>query len=105
MYVANLDIGLLLMDMYLDSSLGVAANGFKKLFDTLVALFIAKRRARYMLSGVILNNFVHQSVDSSTCGSYEMQCFRAIGIRFQCTLNGLDLPRDAFHALEKIVFV
>ncbi|MOA55118.1 hypothetical protein D3C78_1788540 [compost metagenome] len=58
-----------------------------------------------MLAGVILDDFLHQSVDSAACGSDQMQCFRAVEIRFQCALNGLDLSGDAFDALEKIVFV
>jgi hypothetical protein len=34
-------------------SLGVTANGFKKLFDTLVTLFFTERRARDMLPRVV----------------------------------------------------
>src|SRR3989344_4897034 len=95
----------LLMSRYSLSSLGVAANGFKQFFNTLVAFIFTEGRVRDMLASVILDDFFHQAIDSPASGSDKMQCFRAVEIRFQCTLNGLDLSGDAFNTLEKIVFV
>ncbi|MNN36751.1 hypothetical protein D3C81_1506590 [compost metagenome] len=86
-------------------SLGVTANGFKKLFDTLVTLFFAESWVRNMLARVILDDFLHQAVDGPASGGNKVQCFGAIEIRYQCPFNGLDLSGDTFYAFEKIVFV
>ncbi|KJH76877.1 hypothetical protein UB23_11490 [Pseudomonas sp. ES3-33] len=86
-------------------SLGVTANGFKKLFDAFVTLFFAESRVCDMLPRVFLDDFLHQAIDGSASSGNKVQCFGAIEVRLQCPLNGLDLSGDAFYAFEKIVFV
>ena len=58
-----------------------------------------------MLTRMLLDDFLHQAVHGTASGGNKVQCFGAIEIRFQRSLNRLKLSGDTFYTLEKIIFV
>ncbi len=58
-----------------------------------------------MKPDVSLHDFSHQTIQRPTTSGHELQHTSAFLLRFECTLDGVDLPSNAPDASQKFFLI
>jgi hypothetical protein len=77
----------------------------QQIFGALGALFVSQVGMRHVLTGMGLDELLHQPVDRPANRRYQVQGLGAIGLALQRFLDGLYLAGNASYTVEQLVFM